>query len=381
MTIIRRQSSRHLDMGEMSSVVMVVDAAPPLYGGAGRQALLLSETVAATTRLEFEVWSRQKEAVKDTRVGRVRFLGPHIRNQFASNLLFSLICGLKVLVGPRRIVHVHGAFYYGFFAILAARIRRFPSILKVTLVGADDPATVRRLRKIGLPLGRLIVRQFDWANQIIALNEETRCMVLDRVPAGRVAVIPNGIEILDAVRDRSGDRAPRVVFTGVLSRRKGVDTLLGAWPQFKEVYPDARMDLFGPITHEISAILGSGLAGVVAHGTVDSSVVKRALDEANLFVLPSRAEGLPNALIEAMGAGLPVVVGDIPVSRETAGHAAVYCDPESVGSIAEAMKECWANRARMADLSREQALAYDIREVAMAYRELYARLSRIGGKE
>ena len=140
------------------------------------------------------------------------------------------------------------------------------------------------------------------------------------------------------------DRPVRLLFMGWLEREKGVFELLEACRQ-----------LDGSCRFELN-IVGEGNASRAAREFVrrnhmDSAVrfsgwmerlgVEKAMSEADVFVLPSWAEGLPNAMIEAMAAGLAVVVsavGNIPdVVR--AGTEALLVGPEDVPALREALKK------------------------------------------
>ena len=73
-------------------------------------------------------------------------------------------------------------------------------------------------------------------------------------------------------------------------------------------------------------------------GPVLSSDLPRWLSAADVFVLPSLAEGLANVTVEAMACGIPLVVSDRPFNRDfLTDDEAVFVDPESVPSIAEAL--------------------------------------------
>lgn len=83
--------------------------------------------------------------------------------------------------------------------------------------------------------------------------------------------------------------------------------------------------------------------------------------EADAFLFASSCENLPNILIEAMAAGLPIVSSSCGPMSEVLDDAAVYCDPESVHSIASAV------RALTKDAVRRDVIARTARQRAMAY--------------
>ncbi len=125
----------------------------------------------------------------------------------------------------------------------------------------------------------------------------------------------------------------------------------------------------------------AGVAGrVELPGWVDGEAKARLLARAGIFVLPSRFEGLPMALLEAQAAGLPVVatrVGGIPqVVREDNGRLA---EPDNVASLVVALAPLLDNpaeAARMGARGREQVLAgYGIARVRAVLDAAWARLA------
>jgi L-malate glycosyltransferase len=142
-------------------------------------------------------------------------------------------------------------------------------------------------------------------------------LVREGVPARKVRLIPNGV---DTARFGVTVRARpirRVVMVANLRAEKGHDVLIDAAPQILSVRPETEFVLAGD-GREREALA----ARAQSRGVADRirflgpcQDVPDVLAGADLFVLPSRSEALPNAVIEAMAAGLPVVasaVGGIP---------------------------------------------------------------------
>ena len=101
---------------------------------------------------------------------------------------------------------------------------------------------------------------------------------------------------------------------------------------------------------------------------------------ADCFVLPSRREGLSNALLEAMAAGLPCIANDIPPNREVLddGKAGVLVPVENCDALEAAMRDMVEDDGmarRFALKAKERAeRCYSIRAVADRYVNLYESL-------
>lgn len=141
-----------------------------------------------------------------------------------------------------------------------------------------------------------------------------------REARGKVMEIVNGVKLGPA----RGGGAPaggghRLVFVGWMQRHKGIFEVLDAFVQILRRYPDAVLTMVGGGGEVESFRQAATQAGVVRNirllGWVAPEDVPRILSENDVFLLPSHHEGLPNALLEAMAAGLPVIatrVGSIP---------------------------------------------------------------------
>lgn len=355
-------------------ILMIADTAPPLYGGAGAQASLLAERLRSSG-YRVDILARQKHKVTEWPAGTT-FARPFVRNPTLSTLFFCVSVAIRVLASRASIVHVHGGYVFAFVAVMAARLRGKPSILKVTLLGSDDPETIARARFLGLPVGRIQVRQFQTASIVIAVNEQVRTAILRIVPQARVEVIVNGTEPVSAAVTPTS--SPVVCYTGALSHRKGTDTLLKAWSTVRNRLPAATLRLVGPVHADMVDAIDDadalGEMGVTVEGLVSPLESRAAISQAAVFVLPSRQEGQPNALIEAMSAGLACCASDIPVNVATGGDAILTFPVGDPIELAKAIERAWNERTELSARAREQAKLYDIARTSELYRELYASL-------
>jgi glycosyltransferase involved in cell wall biosynthesis len=136
--------------------------------------------------------------------------------------------------------------------------------------------------------------------------------------------------------------------------------LVASWPLVRETYPLARLILIGEgperpalehQTRSIGLTLGPGGA-VELSGSV--AEVNRELRSADLFVLPSKEEGMSIALLEAMALGMPLVASSIPGNRRLVSdfkHGRL-APPEDPQALARVIKEQWADFDRACHMSR-----------------------------
>ena len=164
-------------------------------------------------------------------------------------------------------------------------------------------------------LGRIrtwqLVRAVKPLERLVVLTDADR---RDWQSAGcsNVTVIPNPCS-LDGTALPEMSRSKRVLALGRLHEQKGFDLLLRAWQPIEQRHPDWSLRIVGegPKRAELEAqIHALGLQRVALPGK--STEVANDLAAASLFVLSSRYEGLPLALIEAMWCGLPCVAFDCP---------------------------------------------------------------------
>ncbi|WP_114377878.1 glycosyltransferase family 4 protein [Elioraea thermophila] len=193
------------------------------------------------------------------------------------------------------------------------------------------------------------------------------------LPEGKVVVIPNAVQ----VDGQAGPHDPRLVPAGSphlialgrLHPQKGFDLLLEAFARLAPQFPAWHLTILGegPERAALERLVARfGLDGrVQLPGAVRSPAppLRAAAEAGGVFAFPSRYEGFPNALIEAMACGLPVVAADCPHGpREIleGGKHGLLVPPENPEALAEALARLMADPALRADhAARARARAAD----------------------
>jgi glycosyltransferase involved in cell wall biosynthesis len=167
------------------------------------------------------------------------------------------------------------------------------------------------------------------ADRVLANCEYLRDCAGHLVPgsAAQIEVIYNGCDAetyRPSLDKRSAKRAlgfdsksRLMLFCGYIEERKGVWELIEAWRGFSASHKDWRLVLVGqPVDKRLVARVREAGERVLSVGRVPHSRVVNYLQAADAYVQPSRLEGLANATIEAMAAGLPVITTDACGQKE-----------------------------------------------------------------
>jgi glycosyltransferase involved in cell wall biosynthesis len=225
--------------------------------------------------------------------------------------------GLALARLDAPLVHVHTSSRASFWrksgVFLMARAARRPYLLH--LHGGEFMQFYEK--ECGRRAQRFIRHTLRQAALVVVLSDQWRERLLRICPEAKIEVLPNGVPLPDLSQRRAAER-PRIVFLGNMARGKGIYDLLHAFARIAHRFPEARLICAGggSILQARSMAARFDLAGRVDFpGWLDAEQKRRLLSSATLFVLPSYAEGLPMALLEAMSWGLPVVatpVGGVP---------------------------------------------------------------------
>lgn len=222
------------------------------------------------------------------------------------------------------------------------------------------------------------------ARAIVAVSGAVADFCVDEVglPADRITVIPNGV----ATGATAAPARPAFLAVAVagLYAHKNQRTLLAGLAQARAAGLDAGLRVVGDgpeLANLHRRTIELGVRPVVDwYGAVwRRDLVAPLLEQADAFVSASRFEGMPISVLEAMGAGVPLVLSDIPAHRELAGDAALYFAPDRPRHLADqlvALAGDPALGARLAAAGRCRAGAADVDRAVTAHLAVYRAVAR-----
>lgn len=282
----------------------------------------------------------------------------------------------------RGVLHVHESGWLAGVGVELARESGLRVLCKTASFPALDPIAYDTPRRRKWDRCR---RQADaW----IALTSAGKSDLLrEGLAPDIVHLVPNGVEL--PLEPGAASHSAEVLYVGNFSQGsawKAFDVLFDAWIQVVRRHPEARLTVVGggdaaPWMRRLQA---AGMLHAVrfAGAVGDVSPFYRA---AGIFVLPSRVEGLSNALLEAQSWGLACVVSDIPgnqavVESEANGLVVPVGDAPALANALLRMLEEPDLRGRLGKAGRAKVEAsFDIAKVADQVQGIYRRLLDGGG--
>lgn len=286
------------------------------------------------------------------------------------------------LLWPKRkkidIIHAHTMEWS---AIVAARLGK---VLKKPVVIKDS--TMNGFKSLsrypnGKSLQQMVIRQTHFVAMTTIIGENLRA---ETVPAQKITYIPNGM-FVSAVPEQKAKKNQTVLFIGNLYQQpaKGIDILLKAWKLVIQHFPEAVLLIIGDGDMKMyeDYTRQSGIAGSVKLlGRLFNT--RDYLASADVFVLPSRREGMSNALMEAMLFELPCVATDISGSRDLIQNKinGLIVPPADVQALADGICYMLQHPQEASVMGRKARYTiineYDINLIAQKYLRLYKTLIR-----
>jgi glycosyltransferase involved in cell wall biosynthesis len=237
-------------------------------------------------------------------------------------------------------------------------------------------------------------RWTDWmVHQHVCVSDEVAqfSIAAGKLPASKICVIPNGVEIADYAHAAAADLqefqipsgSRTIIYVGRLDPQKGPFVLLNALVPVFSKHPALHLLMVGdgPLRGKINEWICEHRLQARVHLAGRRSDVPSLLKAAELFVLPSLWEGQPNVVLEAMAAGTPVIATDVEgisgLVRNGETGCVVRADrPTELGAAINGQLEDSANSRAMA-IRAQQIVAqpFTWQRVVAEYERLYVHLA------
>ena len=309
-----------------------------------------------------------------------------------SPLMYLLIPGLLISLSVTALREARtSAVIHGNWAIcgcIAGIVGRLLGKSVITTLRGED--VTRSERSI---LDRLLLRFcFAVSDRVIAVSSDMLHRIGEIVPQQRhkLALIENGVDekflsTCDARQYAAQGTELRVVTVGSLIPRKGIDQVIRALARVQE---SGELKLMvvgsGPEEDNLRSLAAAeGVTDRVSFtGALEADHVPRILMEADIFVLASHSEGRPNALLEAMAAGLPAVATKIPGVTEIVddGRTGLLFTDGDIDALAQHIRRLAGDpdlRRRLGEAARTEIVDRGLTwsNCAKKYLEVYRQLA------
>jgi glycosyltransferase involved in cell wall biosynthesis len=302
---------------------MIIQAYHPIVGGAERQLGTIAPMLKSRG-LDVHILTRRYpgllsfELIDGIPVHRLAIPGP----MPVASLIFTL-AGLAALGRIRPdVIHAHELLSPTTTAVGAKILFGMPIVAKV--LGGGAMGDISKLKRNPISAIRLntILKKVD---RFITISQEIACELNQAgIPEEKLISIPNGV---DTARFRPADHEEKrkletelnlpagikCIYTGRLEEEKNLAWLASNWRDIRSKNPQASLLVIGAGSEEKN-IRQAASDGVYLLG--EKSDVRPYLQSSDIFILPSKREGLSNALLEALACGLPAVATDVGGNRE-----------------------------------------------------------------
>jgi len=376
------------------SICMLIAYFYPRIGGAEIQAQRVAKNLRVKGIDVFVLTQhfkglKRRENIEEVPVYRLFTFG---RGKFRS-LIFMLSTFL-FLVRKRRqyqIIHAHLASSPAIVAVIAGRILRKKVIIKFAGAGKTGDIGTARETFVGKLKLKFLRKYTDC---FVCPSEEVKRELIEyKFPEERIKKIPNGVDIkkFSPVNGNIKEKIKQslnlsynkvVTFTGRLVLGKGLEILLSTWKKIISLFPDSHLLILGKGSLKDTLQNMTNELKIKEYVTFKGEVknIDQYLKASDVFILPSLAEGLSNALLEAMACGLPVVATNIGGTKEVIknGMNGILVEPKNSEQLAQAVLSLIRDEKRAQRLGRNAQKtvkeSYSLDRISKKYTQIYSQL-------
>jgi glycosyltransferase involved in cell wall biosynthesis len=234
---------------------------------------------------------------------------------------------------------------------------------KLVISERNDPA----IQQLAFPWEQLRKHLYTKADVVTANSRGAIETMKSFVSSEKLVYVPNPV-IIPTCSAETNERRKIILYVGRLVKQKGADILIQAFARIFHQISDWRLEIVGdgPMMYELEGLVDRlGIQSKVTfHG--HKTNVHDFYRQASIFALPSRYEGTPNALIEAMCWGLPVVTSDAspgPLELVRQEYNGLIFPSENTNAMADALLELATNKRKRKQMnlnSRKESRRFEL---------------------
>ena len=367
---------------------------PPIGGGGGIATYYIArelcrkghQVTVLTSHFKELRWYEELEDIQVYRVPVLRKRRDYCSVLEMATFILSSIPMLFYLLMKHRydLSHIFFGVPSGPLGYIAKKLFGIPYLIRMG--GGDVPGfrpfQYKRLYTLLTPFLKMI---WNNAEFLVTNSQGLRKMAEQVTFENPIQVIPNGLDVRHFHNGqlRPPSKTVRILFVSRIIMRKGLQFLIKAVPEIqRRVSVPFSIHVVGDGPDKDALVAQIEEAGIGHlfrfHGYVEHEKLPERYRHADIFVLPSLAEGMPNVVLEAMGSGLPVVATDIAGCEELVHHGenGFLVPPGESQSLANFLAPLIGDRAlreRMGESSRELAGQYTWDVMGECYIDLYRR--------
>lgn len=272
--------------------------------------------------------------------------------------------------------------FFGFPTGLLAYLNRSLVPYLVSVRGSDVPGYNKRFALDYVILGPLLKRIYHQSQSVVANSSGLKALFESQYPQLCAQVIPNGVDT-EFYKPSPGEQSSEIHIVTVarLIPRKGIDLLINACVSLIQKDTPLQCHIIGEGPEKERLMKLADQANVKKcihfHGMMAKKDIAAFLPHCDIFALPSYAEGMSNAALEAMACGLTLVLTDTGGSRELIDGNGMIIPLGSVDDLTKALSDLIHSPLRLKDMqekSRQHAHNFSWDNVADQYYDLYKRI-------
>lgn len=362
----------------MKKIMKIIQICPtyfPAIGGIATHVKELSEILVKKGH-EVEVVCTdssgklpKKEIINGVKITRFWAFAPREAYYFSPEMYFYL------KAQKYDVIHAHN--YHSFQALFAAFARKKRFIFTPHTFGFSRSLIRNILHRLYKPLGSYI---FKSADRIISTAQFERNWLIKtfKIPELKIIYIPLPINLVEKPKKQHDRAITKIAYFGRLSQEKNIKVLISAFKLVKQQHKNSGLFIAGegPLRRDLEEF-GKNTGDVSFLGRLSQTDLNIFLEDIDIFVLPSKFEVSPRAVIEAMSRGNPVVttpVGELPQIFQH-GKDCLFTKIDDPRDMAEKILLLINNKKQAMEIAQAGRTVvenrYDINKIISDYIQIY----------